>query len=125
CTVVLDHLGKPPVGQGIHSPDGDVWLEEMEALARLPLVSVKLSGLAPEADPSRPLADQVIPFLDATLAIFGATRCMAGSDWPVSAVTPHRMSNIAWFELVRSRTATPDHEHVFRVTAERVYRLER
>lgn len=122
CTVVIDHLGKPPVRLGLDSRAGETWIASMEALAEIPSVVVKLSGLAPEADPALPLAGQVKPFLDVALRVFGPARCMVGSDWPVSAVTPHRLTNAEWFDLVGSRIADPTgRQQVLSGTAERIY----
>jgi L-fuconolactonase len=66
---VLDHAGKAP-----HS-NRDAWEEGVAALARLPNVACKLSGLFTEADPEGTMAH--------ALRCFGSERCMFGSDWPV------------------------------------------
>jgi L-fuconolactonase len=66
---VLDHAGKAP-------HDGrDAWAQGVAALAELPNVTCKLSGLFTEADPEGTVA--------LALCWFGADRCMFGSDWPV------------------------------------------
>jgi L-fuconolactonase len=80
--VVLDHLGKPPVAAG----DDGRWERDIRALAALPQVRVKLSGVAPEASPTHPVRGQAHPWLMIALDAFGVERCMVGSDWPVSAV---------------------------------------
>lgn len=124
CTVVLDHLGKPPVAQGLGSRDGAAWADAMHSLAALPSVFAKLSGLAPEADPARPLAEQAVPFLEFALEVFGPARCMVGSDWPVSAVTPHRLATSEWFELVGTLAPDrPSRDLVLGGTASAVYRI--
>ena len=46
--VVLDHLGKPAVAD---MSSFDAWLADVRALAALPHVSVKLSGMTPAARP--------------------------------------------------------------------------
>jgi L-fuconolactonase len=117
--VVLDHLGKPDASR----PPGAAWLADVRALAALPNVSVKLSGVPPEADPGRPLAPQAVPVLQATLDAFGPERCMTGSDWPVSAATAHRVTPEDWFDIVFSALgASPDERaHVAWRTASRFY----
>jgi L-fuconolactonase len=72
---VLDHLAKPPVRDGAT----EAWAEGLAALAELPNVACKLSGLVTEADPGQDL----VPYLRRALDLFGAERCMFGSDWPV------------------------------------------
>lgn len=124
--VVLDHLGKPPVALGLDSREGEAWIDAIHALAELPSVVVKLSGLAPEADPERPLAEQSRPFLEVALRAFGAARCMVGSDWPVSGATPHGMTTAEWIELVGAQIDDPvERELVLNGTAARVYGLGR
>lgn len=91
--VVLDHLGKPPVAAG----DDGTWRANLAELAANPLVSVKLSGVPPESSPDELVRGQALPYLAAALDAFGPARCMLGSDWPVSAVTAHRLAPGEWF----------------------------
>ena len=76
---VLDHLGKPSIRPG----DFAAWADDLSRLAALPNVAVKLSGLMTEAAPDMRTASALRPWLDHALHIFGPTRCMFGSDWPV------------------------------------------
>lgn len=121
-TVVLDHLGKPPVAAGFDSDLAQAWVVNLRELAKVPSVFVKLSGLAPEADPSLPLAPQVAPFLDVALEAFGPERLMVGSDFPVSAHTPHELGYAEWFELVAEWFSADERSQVFEQTALTVYK---
>jgi L-fuconolactonase len=67
-TFVLDHAAKRP------RTDGG-WAEGVTALAALPNVRCKLSGLFTEFDPVGTAAY--------ALERFGPERCLFGSDWPV------------------------------------------
>jgi L-fuconolactonase len=93
---VIDHLGKPPLRDGIGSAAGVAWQRDIRALAGEPDTYVKLSGLGVEADPDRPLKEQAAPFLSVALEAFGAERAMAGSDWPVSTYGSYD----DWFDLL-------------------------
>jgi L-fuconolactonase len=44
---------------------------------------VKLSGLLTEAEPERRSSAALRPWLRHAVEVFGPTRCMFGSDWPV------------------------------------------
>ncbi|GAB3815153.1 amidohydrolase family protein [Tessaracoccus terricola] len=121
--IVLDHLGKPPVAAGYGSPASEEWVRNLQALAALPNVYAKLSGLAPEADPGRALAGQVVPFLDVVLETFGPERLLVGSDFPVSADTTHGLGYRQWFDLVSAKLADGEREQVMGATALAVYRL--
>jgi L-fucono-1,5-lactonase len=97
---VLDHAGKAP------RPDRDAWAEGVSALAKLPNVTCKLSGLFTEADPEGTVAH--------ALGWFGSDRCMFGSDWPVCLLASEYGDAIA---------IVGDDEDVLASTAIRTYRL--
>ena len=85
--IVLDHLGKPAVGTAdVPERPSAQWLRDLRDLAAQPRVRVKLSGLPAESG-GRWTRDQVDPFLDAALDVFGPARLLWGSDWPVSSIT--------------------------------------
>jgi L-fuconolactonase len=88
--VVLDHVGKPALRNWAH--DGDAatrWRAQLAAVAALPHVVCKLSGLVTETDwhhrPSVSPSDaqNIWACFDHALAVFGPERLMYGSDWPV------------------------------------------
>jgi len=76
---VLDHVGKPE----IRDRHLDPWRDNITALAALPNVSCKLSGMVTEADWQQWKPSDFTAYLDIVLARFGAQRLMIGSDWPV------------------------------------------
>jgi L-fuconolactonase len=76
---VLDHLAKPPLREG----DTDTWARGVAALADLPNVTCKLSGLVTEADWSAWREAGLSEYYSRAIEWFGAERCMFGSDWPV------------------------------------------
>lgn len=120
--VVLDHLGKPQIGGGMDL----VWSDRLRILAENPRVNVKLSGLAPESDASQPVLTQALPFLHAAVEIFDPSRCMIGSDWPVSSTTPQQMPVGDWFSLVDAVGANSiERFELQQGTAMRFYGLDR
>jgi len=76
---VLDHIGKPEIRCGRLSP----WRDGIKALAALPNVSCKLSGMVTEADWRVWKPSDITAYLDVVLDRFGPQRLMIGSDWPV------------------------------------------
>jgi L-fuconolactonase len=76
---VLDHLGKPRIGEKLFSP----WQEDLAALAKFPNVHCKLSGMVTETHWNQWRSEDFQRYLDIALAAFGADRLMIGSDWPV------------------------------------------
>jgi L-fuconolactonase len=73
---VLDHGGNPRIASGQIGP----WRSHIGALADLPNVVVKLSGVLTEAPPPW-TADDIRPYADKLPSSFGALRTMFGSDW--------------------------------------------
>lgn len=76
--IVIDHAAKPPIASG----EIDAWRSAIAALADLPQVHCKLSGLLTEAGVRRDAA-ALAPYVEHLLVRFGASRLIWGSDWPV------------------------------------------
>lgn len=117
--LVLDHLGKPEVGG-----HGDAeWQRHLAALARMPHVVCKLSGLVTEIG-SRNVFDAMFHrYLDAALELFGAQRLLFGSDWPVCLL---KASYARVYELIAGwaqRLSANEAAAVFGGNAMRVYGL--
>ncbi|MEU1971564.1 amidohydrolase family protein [Microbacterium sp. NPDC019599] len=108
--VVLDHLGKPPVAEGLASVAGQRWAEGLRRLAALPGTHVKLSGLPAETDDGRAYFTHADDYIRFTLDAFGPDRAMLGSDWPVSAVFGMRSTPEEWSDRVRFATGIDGEE---------------
>jgi L-fuconolactonase len=121
--VVVDHLAKPPVTLGLRSDEGIAWSQSMLQLSLRENVFVKLSGLGAEVKAGADLAVVARPFLEEALQMFGPARCMFGSDWPVSMITPELRPYSDWFDLVRSLVSAEEEIDVQGGTASRFYSL--
>lgn len=77
---VIDHLGKPVVGEGMGQP----WTALMTRVAAYPNVCVKLSGIGHLTTVADAAKNPLQPFVDHVIASFGAERVMIASNWPVS-----------------------------------------
>jgi L-fuconolactonase len=78
-TFVLDHLGKP----GIAAGELGRWRDLIAPVAGCPNVIAKLSGLVTEANWATWTPDDLKPYVDIAVGLFGTDRLMFGSDWPV------------------------------------------
>lgn len=76
---ILDHMAKPPIREGVLEP----WASHLRALAALPNVACKVSGLVTEADRRSWQPTDLHPYVDTVVEAFGTERLMIGSDWPV------------------------------------------
>jgi L-fuconolactonase len=79
---VLDHLAKPFIKAGQREP----WATDLAALARLPNVQCKISGLVTEANWAAWTVADLRPYVAVAFDLFGPGRLMIGSDWPVSTL---------------------------------------
>ncbi|KAA2244322.1 amidohydrolase family protein [Salinarimonas soli] len=78
-SVVIDHAAKPTLRMGV----APAWFSDMAALAAVgPRVACKLSGLATEA-PAGWSPQTLRPVVEHLLRVFGPSRLIWGSDWPV------------------------------------------
>ena len=75
---VIDHGAKPDIAGDAWQP----WADRMADIASQTSAYCKLSGLITEAS-LRQSYENLFPYLDHLLAVFGVERLMWGSDWPV------------------------------------------
>ncbi|NVJ85251.1 MAG: amidohydrolase family protein [Algoriphagus sp.] len=76
---VIDHLAKPYIKNG----EWKEWKKAMLPIAERDYVFAKVSGMVTEADWKNWNREQLLPFLEIALELFGPDRLMFGSDWPV------------------------------------------
>ena len=95
---ILDHLGKPDIQQHLLDP----WQTHIHALAALPNVACKISGMVTEADHERWQPGDLEPFINVVVESFGEERIMFGGDWPVALLaSPYQR----WYETLQILTA--------------------
>ncbi len=102
------------------SPGGiEAWRAGMKLLAARPNIFSKLSGLGTFL--RRNDSAHVAMVVAETLRLFGADRCLFGSNFPIEKLWTDYASLMAAF---RAAVPAGDHPTVFTATARRVYRLE-
>lgn len=79
---VIDHIAKPYIRDGFF----EGWAVLMKEIAKHENVHCKISGMITEADYNSWTPQQITPYMDWVLKIFGPERIMYGSDWPVCLV---------------------------------------
>ncbi|XHS77395.1 amidohydrolase family protein [Burkholderiaceae bacterium UC74_6] len=77
-SLVIDHAAKPLIARGEMEP----WRSDIAALAVLPRVHCKFSGLLTEAGERSDIA-ALRPYVQTLWELFGPRRLLWGSDWPV------------------------------------------
>jgi len=91
---VLDHAAKPHIKDRLLEP----WRNQLGELAKRENVYCKLSGMVTEADWRNWKPDDLRPYAEHALDVFGAKRLMFGSDWPVCLVA---CGYEKWFETAQ------------------------
>jgi L-fuconolactonase len=118
---VIDHLAKPP----IHSGELGPWQSLLRPFGELENVACKVSGLVTEANWATWTVDDLKPYVESAIEIFGPDRLMFGSDWPVCLLAASYEEVV---DAARSTTAglSPgERDQLFGETARRVYGLDR
>jgi L-fuconolactonase len=117
--IVIDHLSKPLVRDGRLLP----WLDELRAAAAFPNVHAKLSSLVTQAGEGWSV-NELRPYVNAALDLFGPERLMFGSDWPVCLLAA---SYQEWIDALRELLAPlskSERARIFGGTAKAFYRLK-
>jgi len=119
--IVIDHCAKPEIAST--KEPGTVWRNGMARLAKCPNVMCKISGLANEAGPDWNVG-QLKPTVDHVLQVFGPTRLMWGSDWPVLNLAGHYDGWHTVAEQLLSHLTPDEKIAIFGGTAQHFYGLE-
>ncbi|HEX7863728.1 MAG TPA: amidohydrolase family protein [Variovorax sp.] len=125
--VVVDHAAKPPVG----AHDGEDfarWRRDIAAVAAMPQVCCKFSGLWGEAPASThgdvdAAVRAVHPVWEHLLECFGPGRLMWGSDWPVLTLAGDYAGWVAVSEACIGGLSPDEQASVWHGTAQRFYGL--
>lgn len=118
-TFVLDHAGKPAIASGELRP----WADAVRLLASLPNTVCKLSGLVTEGDWDQWSVEDLRPYADTVLDVFGPRRLMFGSDWPVCRLAATYAEVIAAAGELTAALHPAERHEVFAQTALRTYGL--
>jgi L-fuconolactonase len=119
--IVIDHLSKPPIARDEVEP----WWTNIARAAESPTVFAKISGLMPARTPYDAWTlDDLRPFVDRAAEVFGPSRLMWGSDWPIIDLAGgYERAWDAAHELVADWTPA-DRDALFGATAVRFYGLD-
>jgi L-fuconolactonase len=117
--MVIDHLAKPRIKER----RTDDWLLHFRAAAAFPNVFCKLSGLITEADWRHWTVEDLRPYVQAALELFGPSRCMFGSDWPVCELAGSYGQVHAALQEALGPVSEAEHALIFGDTARRFYNL--
>lgn len=116
---VVDHIAKPDIASGTIEP----WQSDLADLAQRPNVYCKLSSIVTQADWQEWNAEQIRPYLDSVLRMFGSDRLMIGSDWPVSTVATDYVTTMSVVLNWASKLSVDEQAAIQGATCARFYGL--
>lgn len=117
--IVVDHGAKPDIAGGGLAE----WRHAMAAVASFPHVRCKLSGLVTEAAPGATI-ETIRPYAETLLELFGPSRLIFGSDWPVCTLRCDYATWWDWANALTSGLNRADRDAVFGGNAASFYRLK-
>ena len=112
--LVIDHCAKPPIAK--HG--FDEWSREIAPLAAFPNVWCKLSGLVTEADWRLWTTDDLRPYVEHVITLFGVERLIFGSDYPVCLLAA------SYERVLKSFQEIINNEQVFSENARTFYQID-
>ncbi|HEY3325202.1 MAG TPA: amidohydrolase family protein [Planctomycetota bacterium] len=116
---MLDHLGKPHIKNHVLDP----WRAQIKELAQLPNVMCKISGIVTEADHAHWTPDDLKPYVEHTLAVFGEDRVAFGGDWPVATLASPYDRWVKTLDSLTSHLSVQAKRKLWADNARRFYRL--
>jgi predicted TIM-barrel fold metal-dependent hydrolase len=117
-TLILQHAG---MLEDLSPRGRATWREGMTRLAAHSNVVSKLSGLGTFIH--RNDAAHIAEVVGETVAIFGAERCLFGSNFPIEKLWSDYRSLVEAYRAATRSLKADQRESIFRTTAMRVYRL--
>ncbi|MDA1256440.1 MAG: amidohydrolase family protein [Chloroflexi bacterium] len=116
--VILNHTGMPFANNAASRRQ---WDAGMRALAEAPNVSAKISALG-MATPGW-TTDDIRPYVEGTIEIFGVDRCMFASNFPVDSLTSDYTTIWSAYDEITSGMTDADRQKLFHDNAVKYYRL--
>lgn len=117
-TFVLQHAG---MLEDRSNAGERAWLDGMKALADCPNVVTKLSAFGTFIHKNDP--EFIGEMIRKTVKIFGADRCLFGSNSPIEKLWTTYGRLVKAFEAGTSKLSKTNQDAIFKTTAERVYQI--
>ena len=117
---VVDHISKPLIAEGEIEP----WSTDLARVAENPTVMCKVSGMVTEAVHESWTLEDLRPYVERVVEVFGYDRLMFGSDWPVCTQAAAYGQVVSAYREALGPLSDSDRDAVFGGNAARFYRLD-
>ena len=118
--LILNHCGVPDIAGNSLDP----WRQDIKALAQIPNVICKLSGLMAYCAPGTSSLETIEPYVDHVLNCFGPNRMVWGSDWPVVNLAKGLPEWIAVTRKILGKLSADEASSIAYGTAQIVYKVK-
>lgn len=116
---MLDHIAKPDIRGGAPDP----WRDQLRQLASFPNVTCKISGVVTEANHAAWTLDQIRPYVEHALQVFGEDRVAFGGDWPVILNAAPYARWVQSLDAITAAWSPTARRKLWSANARRFYRL--
>ncbi|QWA13383.1 amidohydrolase family protein [Sodalis ligni] len=116
---VLDHIAKPDIAAGLYTP----WDKQIAAIAELPNVVCKITGVTTEADRRNWTLAQIRPYIEHVIEQFGFSRILFASDWPVLNLGADYPRWVAVMDEILTGCSDQERRRFYRENAASAYKL--
>jgi predicted TIM-barrel fold metal-dependent hydrolase len=117
---VLDHCGMPDIrGRKL-----DPWRDHIRQFAALPNVACKISGVVAYGDTTNWSVNDLRPYVEHVIGVFGWGRVLWGSDWPVCTQTADLRRWVDATHTLLTGTSHDEQSRLLSRNARRIYLLE-
>ena len=116
----LNHIGKPGIKDKLIEP----WREEIAELAQFYNITCKISGMATEANMATWTDQDLRPYIEQVIDLFGFERVMFGGDWPVSTLATDYPRWVNTVEQAGAGCSDTELRQLFVDNAKAFYRLD-
>jgi L-fuconolactonase len=117
--LVIDHMAKPPIATG----EIEGWRRALKEVAANKQIYCKLSGLVTEANWTSWTIEDLRPYVECALDLFGASRLLFGSDHPVCLLAASYEQVLQSFRELLKGLSADERQHIFGDNAADFYRL--
>ncbi len=115
---ILDHCGNPKIGDR----EWESWTTRLEAVAELPNVVCKVSGILANVDANWTV-DDIRPYVEFVIETFGWDRVVWGSDHPVVTLFADLTRWVKATEAIIAGASEDERAKLLYRNAERIYRV--
>ncbi|EPR66747.1 amidohydrolase family protein [Cyclobacterium qasimii] len=117
--IILDHIANPAIGDN----DWEVWKNAISPFSSLQNVSCKISGMLTKTDLNVGSIEQMKPYFNTVLEVFGIDRVLFGGDWPVLLRAASYQEWIKDFYILTQDLTLNEKKKLYYRNATSIYRL--